>query len=36
MKYNFKGSLRIVFISLLVLLCGILVKFIFEGRCKLS
>ena len=30
MKYNFKGSLRIVFISLLVLLCGILVKFIFE------
>ena len=30
MKYNFKGSFRIVFISLLVLLCGVLIKFVFE------
>lgn len=30
MKYNFKGSFRIVFICLLVILCGVLVKFIFE------
>lgn len=29
MKYNFKGNFRLVFIFLLIILCGALVKFIF-------